>query len=86
MTHSTVVEEPHTPTIPSPYPHPNAKLAPETSMPTQMSPSFFDIVYRFRLVALTSPLWLGAVMILLNNYGSEKVRATIQFLASSPLR
>ena len=43
-------------------------------------------MYRYRLVALTSPLWFGAVLILLNNYGSPEIRAAIQFMTASPLR
>jgi hypothetical protein len=48
--------------------------------------SIFDALYRYRLVALTSPLWFGAILILLNNYGSPEVRAVIQFMTASPLR
>ena len=58
----------------------------EKVMAHQPEADIFDTIYRFRMVALTSPLWMAAVMILLNTYGGEQIRATIQFLTASPLR
>jgi hypothetical protein len=58
----------------------------EEPMAHQPEADIFDTIYRFRMVALTSPLWMAAVMILLNTYGGEQIRATIQFLTASPLR
>jgi hypothetical protein len=81
MIHAETVEEPLNPTA-----RVCCKVDTRSVMTTQPGANLFETIYRFRMVALTSPLWLGAVMILLNNYGSESVRAAIQFLAASPLR
>jgi hypothetical protein len=58
----------------------------ESVVVESQSTSIFDALYRYRLVALTSPLWFGAILILLNNYGSPEIRAVIQFMTASPLR
>jgi hypothetical protein len=43
---------------------------------------FFSFIERFRVVALTSPLWLGAIMIGLHTFGGLRVQGVVDFLTT----
>jgi hypothetical protein len=44
----------------------------------------FSFIRRSRVVVLTSPLWLGAIMIGLNMFGGPRIRAVIDFVSGIP--
>ena len=48
--------------------------------------AMFAFVGRFRVLILTSPLWLAAITIALDRFGGEGIRNVVQFLTASPLR
>jgi len=50
------------------------------SMPPESDGPIFSLIQRFRVVVLTSPLWLAALMIGLRMYGGQRIHAVIDFL------
>jgi len=52
--------------------------------PSQNEGPVFSLIERFRLVILTSPLWLASIELGLHAFGDQRIRAAIDFLNGLP--
>ncbi len=53
---------------------------------SQPEGAFFAVIERFRVVILTSPLWLAGVMLLLDKFGGPRFQTVVDSLTASPMK
>jgi hypothetical protein len=51
-----------------------------TPVPPESLGPAFSFIRQHRILFLTTPLWLGAIMIALHTFGGPQLRAAIDFL------